>query len=139
MQTMQRQLADRQRVIEDSANMERTLKALSLENQQLKQRLAKASAEAYTHSEQAFEWQKKYENLANKVRDVPLEQVAYELGLDPDPKDKHKWLHENHIINITGSKFYDWQHLKGGGGTIDLQQFLIEQDTVKEETGMEDK
>jgi len=120
MQTIQRQLADRQRAINDSAQMERTNKALSLENQQLKQRLAKASAEAYTHLEQALEWQKKYQNLADKVRDVPLEQVVYELGLDPDPKDKHKWIHENHIINITGSKFYDWQHLKGGGGAIDL-------------------
>ncbi|MBW4638599.1 MAG: plasmid recombination protein [Gloeocapsa sp. UFS-A4-WI-NPMV-4B04] len=120
MQTMQHQLADRQRAILDSATMERTNKALSLENQQLKQRLAKASTEAYTYSEQALEWQKKYEDLANKVRDVPLEKVVYELGLDPDPKDKHKWQHENHIINITGSKFYDWQYLKGGGGAIDL-------------------
>lgn len=120
MQTMQRQLADRQRAIEDSAQMKRTLKALSLENQQLKQRLAKASAEAYTYSEQAKDWHQKYEDLANKVRDVPLEQVVYELGLDPDPKDKHKWVNEDHIINITGSKFYDWQHLKGGGGAIDL-------------------
>jgi len=34
--------------------MERTNKALSLENQQLKQRLAKVTTEArYTHSEQA--------------------------------------------------------------------------------------
>ncbi|MBW4639119.1 MAG: plasmid recombination protein [Gloeocapsa sp. UFS-A4-WI-NPMV-4B04] len=120
MQTMQRQLADRQRAIKDSVEMERTNKALSLENQQLKQRLAKAAAEAYTHSEAAKEWHQKYDDLANKVRDVPLEQVVYELGLDPDPKDKHKWIHENHIINITSSKFYDWQHLKGGGGAIDL-------------------
>jgi regulator of replication initiation timing len=120
MQTMQRQLADRQRAIKDSVEMERTNKALSLENQQLKQRLAKAAAEAYTHSEAAKEWHKKYDDLANKVRDLPLEQVAYELCLDPDQKDKHKWKHENHIINITGSKFYDWQNLKGGGGAIDL-------------------
>lgn len=120
MQNMQRQLADRQRAILDSATMERTNKALSLENQQLKQRLAKVTTEAYTHSEQAKDWHQKYESLANKVRDVPLEQVVYELGLNPDPKDKHKWIHENHIINITGSKFYDWQHLKGGGGAIDL-------------------
>ena len=120
MQTMQRHLADRQRAIKDSVEMERTNKALSLENQQLKQRLAKASAEAYTYSEQAKDWQQKYDDLANKVRDIPLEQVVYELGLDPDPKDKHKWKHENHIINITGSKFYDLQHITGGGGAIDL-------------------
>jgi hypothetical protein len=50
------------------------------------------------------------------------------LGLDPDPKDQHKWQHENHIINITGSKFYDWQHLKGGGGAIDLVMHVNECD-----------
>jgi len=38
----------------------------------------------------------KYDDLAIKQWDVPLEQVVYELGLDPDPKDKHKWKHENH-------------------------------------------
>lgn len=35
-------------------------------------------------------WKTKYTELANKVRDLPLEKVAYELGLNPDPKDKHK-------------------------------------------------
>ena len=65
-------------------------------------------------------WKNKYLDLANSVRDIPLAQVAYELGLEPDPKDKHKWLNNHHIINITGSKFYDWKELRGGGGAIDL-------------------
>jgi hypothetical protein len=30
--------------------------------------------------------EEKYEDLANKVRDIPLGQVAYELGLEPDPE-----------------------------------------------------
>ncbi len=76
--------------------------------------------EAYIHEESAQEWKNKYQDLANKVRDIPLEQVAYELGLEPDPKDKHKWENQDHIINITGSKFYDWKELGGGGGAIDL-------------------
>ncbi len=54
------------------------------------------------------------------MRDLPLKDVAYELGLEPDPKDQHKWLGEHHTINITGSKFYDWFEMKGGGGAIDL-------------------
>ena len=120
MQTIHHQLADRQRALKEKATTERTNKALALENQQLKRRQALAAVEAYTHSESATEWKKKYEDLANKVRDIPLEQVAYELGLEPDPKDKHKWSNQDHIINITGSKFYDWKELKGGGGAIDL-------------------
>ncbi|KJH69536.1 MobV family relaxase [Aliterella atlantica] len=118
--SMQQLVADRQRAIRDSAQMERTAKALALQVERSKQRIQELERIAKEQAQQALLWQKKYQNLANEVRDIPLEQVAYELGLDPDPKDKHKWQHENHIINITGSKFYDWQHLKGGGGAIDL-------------------
>jgi 5S rRNA maturation endonuclease (ribonuclease M5) len=35
-------------------------------------------------------------------------------------KDPHKWRNEDHILNLTGSKFYDWTQMKGGGGAIDL-------------------
>jgi regulator of replication initiation timing len=118
--TVQQQLADRQRALKKSAEMERTAAALSLENQKLKRQLADVSVEAKTQKEEVSKWKKKYEDLANRVRDIPLEQVAYELGLDPDPTDKHKWENSDHIINITGSKFYDWKQLKGGGGAIDL-------------------
>ena len=118
--TINHQLADRQRALKEKAEIERTNKALTLENQQLKRRLATAGVEAYIHEESATEWKNKYQDLANKVRDIPLEQVAYELGLEPAPKDKHKWENQDHIINITGSKFYDWKELGGGGGAIDL-------------------
>lgn len=86
----------------------------------LQQRLGDLESRVHAQKREIENWKTLYTDLANQVRDLPLEQVAYELGLDPDPKDKHKWQHENHIINITGSKFYDWQHLKGGGGAIDL-------------------
>ena len=54
--------------------------------------------------------------------------MAYELGLEADPKDKHKWQNEHHTINITGSKFYDWKQMKGGGGAIDLVMHINECD-----------
>ncbi|HEY9782735.1 MAG TPA: MobV family relaxase [Leptolyngbyaceae cyanobacterium] len=120
VQTMQQFVADRQRAINDSAQMEQTALALSRELKRKEKRISELQRQAEVAEQVAQSWQKKYQELADKVRDVPLEQVAYELGLDPDPKDKHKWQHENHIINITGSKFYDWQYLKGGGGAIDL-------------------
>jgi 5S rRNA maturation endonuclease (ribonuclease M5) len=120
VQTMQQLVADRQRAINDNAQMEQTVQALSSSLERKEKRILELERRAEAAEQTAKSWQKKYQELADKVRDIPLEQVAYELGLDLDPKDKHKWQHENHIINITGSKFYDWQHLKGGGGAIDL-------------------
>ena len=120
IQTMQQLVADRQRAINDSAQMEQTALALSRELERKEKQILELKQKAEAAEQKALVWQKKYQELADKVRDISLEQVADELGLDPDPKDKHKWQHENHIINITGSKFYDWQHLKGGGGAIDL-------------------
>ena len=120
IQTMQQLVADRLRAINDSAQAERTALALSRELERKEKRILELERLAEASAQKTQSWQKKYQELAAKVRDVALEQVAYELGLEPDPKDKHKWQHENHIINITGSKFSDWQHLKGGGGAIDL-------------------
>jgi 5S rRNA maturation endonuclease (ribonuclease M5) len=124
--SMQQLVADRQRAIKSSAQMEQTAKTLALEVERQKQRIRELERIAKEQAQQALLWQRKYLDLANKVRDIPLEQVAYELGLEPDPKDKHKWQNEQHIINITGSKFYDWQHLKGGGGAIDLVMHVNE-------------
>ena len=62
--------------------------------------------------------------MTAQMRSLPLTQIAFELGLDPDPTNKHKWCNEEHIIKITGSKFYDWKELKGGGGAIDLVMHL---------------
>jgi 5S rRNA maturation endonuclease (ribonuclease M5) len=120
IQTMQQLIADRQRAIRDSAQAEQTAKALARKLERQKQRILALEHQAEAAEQKAQSWKSKYQDLADKVRDIPLEQVAHELGLDPAPKDKHKWEHENHTINITGSKFYDWQHLKGGGGAIDL-------------------
>jgi len=128
MQTMQQLVADRQRAITDSKQTEQTASALARELQHSQQRILELERQAEAAEILAQSWRKKYQDIADKVRDIPLEKVADELGLDPDPKDKHKWQHENHIINITGSKFYDWQHLKGGGGAIDLVMHVNECD-----------
>lgn len=118
--TIHHQLADRQRALKEKSEMERTAQALAAEKEVLQQRIRDLSTSVHTQIRSASNWKTKYQDIANKVRDLPLEQVAHELGLDPDPKDKHKWENPDHIINITGSKFYDWKELKGGGGAIDL-------------------
>ncbi|BDA75893.1 plasmid recombinant protein (plasmid) [Calothrix sp. PCC 7716] len=56
----------------------------------------------------------------NQLRDIPLYQVAWHLGLIKG-KD-NKWKGDKHSINIDGSKWYDFHpsQNKGGGGAIDL-------------------
>jgi hypothetical protein len=118
--TIAHQLADRARAIKEKEEVKRTAKALAKQNEVLQAQLESASAKIKLQDRELANWKAKYTDLANKVRDLPLFDVAYELGLEQDPKDKHKWLGEHHTINITGSKFYDWKEMKGGGGAIDL-------------------
>ncbi|BBD63655.1 plasmid recombination enzyme (plasmid) [Nostoc sp. HK-01] len=138
-ETMKQQVADRQRALKKSAVMEKTASHLAQENQQLQLQLSIALAEAKKQKQEAVNWQKKYQDLANTVRDFPLAEVAYQLGLEPDPKDKHKWHNTEHIINITGSKFYDWKALKGGGGSIDLVMHVNQYDFKQAVTWLNDR
>ncbi|MBD2729626.1 plasmid recombination protein [Nostoc sp. FACHB-892] len=54
-----------------------------------------------------------------QLRDLPLVDVAWELGLH---HEEGKWKGHRHIINIDGPKFYDFapEQQKGSGGAIDL-------------------
>ena len=128
MATIQHQLADRKRAIKEKEVLKITAKALASDQEVLQQRLRDLETRVNSQHRELENWKIKYTELASKVRDLPLEKVAYELGLNPDPKDKHKWQNEDHIINITGSKFYDWKELFGGGGAIDLVMHVSECD-----------
>lgn len=66
--------------------------------------------------------------LANRLRSLPLEEVAQNLGLQQHRYDKHKWKSEAHIISINDEKFYDHLASKGGGGAIDLVMHVLECD-----------
>jgi hypothetical protein len=54
-----------------------------------------------------------------QLRDLAVKDVAWELGLH---HEEGKWKGHGNIINIDGSKFYDFapDQQKGGGGAIDL-------------------
>lgn len=119
-QTMEQQLADRSRAIKDKQQAVITAESLSRQNQQLQQRLQQAQLKIKTQGGELKTLRNKYAEVTQRVRELPLDKVAYELGLAPDPKDKHKWKGEHLTISITGSKFYDWKAMKGGGGAIDL-------------------
>lgn len=120
LETIHHQLADRQMAIKEKEAFKRTAKKLAKDKEVLQGRIRDLETKVNIQKKERENWKNKYTDIANKVRDLPLEKVAYELGLEPDPKDKHKWQNEHQIINITGRKFYDWKHLCGGGGAIDL-------------------
>jgi Plasmid recombination enzyme/Toprim-like/Protein of unknown function (DUF3991) len=117
---IQHQLADRKIVLKQNADLERTAKSLVQNNEQLEQQLKQQQTQLEEYRQESLSWRDKYQALTVQLREIPLTQVAHELGLDPDPKDKHKWRNEQSVVNITGQKFYDFKEMKGGGGAIDL-------------------
>jgi hypothetical protein len=121
---MHRQIADYQRVVKAHQAMEQTAKKLAQKNEALEERLQRVHALMVQQELEAQKWQQNYQAMTGQLRQIPLAQVAYEFGLDPDWQDKQKWRNETHTINITGEKFYDWQKMKGGGGAIDLVMHL---------------
>jgi len=126
--TIEYQLADRTRAIKDKKQAEITAKVLARDKENLQQQLNQAQIKLKTQAKELTNWKNKYADIVKQVRDLPLKDVAYELGLEPDLKDKHKWQNAHHTINITGSKFYDWKQMKGGGGAIDLVMHVNESD-----------
>ncbi|NJO93174.1 MAG: DUF3991 domain-containing protein [Hydrococcus sp. RM1_1_31] len=64
--------------------------------------------------------------LTQRIRSLPLEEVASGLGMERDRHDKHKWRGDGCIISINEGKFYDHLAQKGGGGAIDLVMHVQE-------------
>ena len=121
---MHHQLADRQRVLKDNGELEATARALASENELQQQQIRDLQIETHRQQSEAQKWKQKYQAQLGQLREILLTDVASELGFDPDPKDKKKWKSEGHSISITGSKFYDFGEMKGGGGAVDLVMHL---------------
>ncbi len=83
--------ADRDRANQRKQEMEATAKALSLENEQLRRRIAQLEQD-----------NQQLRKLTEWSTDLALDDVAWELGLW---RKGNEWVGGNHIINIDGSKF----------------------------------
>ncbi|RCJ19081.1 mobilization protein [Nostoc minutum NIES-26] len=114
IQALNHQLADRRRIIE----LERRASLSSIASEKLRQKLETRVVEL---EKENLDWRLK----ADLMRDLPLEDVAWQLGLDPV---QGRWKGYGHIININGSKFYDFSpsSQQGGGGAIDLVMHVNE-------------
>ncbi|MFS0519617.1 MobV family relaxase [Nostoc sp. UIC 10607] len=100
-QAINHQLADRSFMAERLFRAEQRARDSEKERQQLEKRV------------------QLLESQTQEMRDLPLEEVAWELGLH---NSQGKWKGHGHIINIDGPKFYDFapEQQKGSGGAIDL-------------------
>jgi hypothetical protein len=100
-QILNHQLADRAFMLERLERAEQRARASEKERQRLE------------------EIARSLELKTQQLRDLELLDVAWELGLN---YERERWRGHGHIINIDGSKFYDFSpdQQKGGGGAIDL-------------------
>ncbi|GAX45755.1 plasmid recombinant protein [Tolypothrix sp. NIES-4075] len=113
-QQIQAKAADRDRAVKRKSEMELTAKYLVKENEALTATRQQLEAENQ-------QLRSELSQQADQLRDLPLDSVAWQLGLTKTKGD-NKWRGENHIINIDSPKWYDFHPSQdfGGGGAIDL-------------------
>lgn len=109
IQTINHQLADHRRIIELEKRASQKANASEKLRSELENRVAELE-------EENFYWKQQ----ADQLRDLPLEDVAWHLGLDKADKGENRWKGLGQVININDSKWYDFTAEKGGGGAIDL-------------------
>lgn len=75
---------------------------------------------------------KSWRELANRYRAIPLERVVAQAGGIQDRHDRQKWHANNGFVWLgTGNssqKFFDHTEGVGGGGAIDLVQYILGMD-----------
>ena len=59
-------------------------------------------------------------DAAERLRELPLEDVLVQLGAERDRRDRAKWRIREGLLSVTGRRFMDWRVGRGGGGAIDL-------------------
>ncbi len=57
---------------------------------------------------------------ADRLRQLPLQQVARQLGYRRDPRNRQRWKRAGSVLSIRGQRFFDHCADRGGGGAIDL-------------------
>lgn len=100
--------ADRDRANQRKQEMEATAKALALDNEQLRRRIAQLEQDNQS-----------IKKLTEWSTDLALDDIAWELGLW---RKGNEWVGGNHIINIDASQFTDFGNGSslGGNSAIDL-------------------
>lgn len=111
IQALDHQLADRKRAIEHEQRAVQNAMASERIRQQQETRIKQLESENLVLRQKT-----------EQLRDLPLEDVAWHLGLDGDYNQPGLWKGHGHIININGSKFYEFTPIKAGGVAAEVQQ-----------------
>lgn len=108
------QINDRDLQLREKKHIEHTAQASERERQKLESRV------------QNLAWTLElWQAQANLLRDLPLEEVAYHLGLHLNSKGI--WSGNGFSLRIVGTKFYDYSGAQyGSGGAIDLAMHLLQ-------------
>ncbi len=120
-------LSDRTLALKQKQEAEQKALASELERQKLEQRLQELEADLQRLKAQV-----------KQLRDLPLEDVAYELGLDCNSKDI--WQGQGYTLNIADFRFYD-NSCEGysGSSAIDLVMYVNECNFEKAVTWLRDR
>ncbi len=93
-------------------------------SESLRERLLKEKTElkkTASRSEQLRQQlEKEAKLLQGKTIDLPLELVAYELGLNQDSRDRNQWVSDSCSISIINSCFHDSKQNVNGKSALDL-------------------
>jgi Plasmid recombination enzyme len=103
--TIQHQLADRKRILKAKTEMELTAKALSKKLEAKEYRNLELEVSLEASQQQLDHWQRKYQNLNKNTEFVPLQIVAWELGLSPIDGQPDQWGSFEQVFKITDTSF----------------------------------
>jgi Plasmid recombination enzyme/Protein of unknown function (DUF3991) len=117
----QSQLADRQRVLKENEQLRRTLQSAEYQRQLLVTQLEEAKSGLTQKERDAKEWQEKFKVMTGQLRQLPLKQVTYELGMEEEINNPKQWRDGRKVIEIIeGNRFRDIETGQSTRGAIDL-------------------
>ena len=135
----QSQLADRQRVITENAQLRRTLQSAEYQRQLLVTQLADAQTSLSEKERDAQEWKEKFKVMTDELRQLPLKQVAYELGMEEELSNPQQWRDGRKIIEIEGNRFRDLETGQSTRGAIDLVMQINDSNFAEAVSWLRDK
>ena len=113
IQQLQSQATIHRMTVVKNRELEKTLKFISKENEELikenndLQKIVKTKAGIN-------------QGLTDKIPTIKLSKIAYELGLNPNMNNERKWSKDEKEIELIENGFYDWEKMKPRVTAIDL-------------------
>lgn len=109
------------------ANAAEKLTSVAKDSTALRRALAGQQATNKCLSRELAEAKSTVKNLADQMRDIPLDAVMERLGFG-DPKREGSslvWRTGEHVVVVDGVKWYDHKASRGGGKAIDLVMHVM--------------